>query len=413
MIEKQSLSVIVESLFHSNSSQISIGEHTKIRFHRTLRIPNDSKTHLLPPSLGTFPIKKVTDYKDKVPKHWLQQGGVFIPMYQREAMWIEFQHGSSMNGKERKYYKEDYLNDAIPRAVQVFAGMINCVSGEEYKEKDLKNKPSLQNYFTIPEQLWLDGISNGDGTIRQFISMPLGKGVTVEEQVTGKDNFGELQIVVYEGKQDVWNKFIDNLPEKPYSNGLPSPSDDTYATLEVRTLTGKSIKIPCCLNELVGTFKHRIQDKEGIPPVQQLLIFAGKQLEDGFPLSYYYINDGCSLRLELTLKGGGDPLDSQRQQGLVVGGSMKQKIYEDPYGLSFFDTNISGRVFVHIVNSEMWKEITGEPCPTTPIFVETYSMYNFPWYDVYDENVPTVGESKVLTNAASFEDEDNVFDCNK
>ncbi|APU88840.1 putative membrane protein [Virus Rctr197k] len=62
-----------------------------IVFHRTLRLPEDGKTHALPPSLGAFPLKRVDDYKGKVPPVWNEHGGLFLPLFQREALWLGFQ----------------------------------------------------------------------------------------------------------------------------------------------------------------------------------------------------------------------------------------------------------------------------------------------------------------------------------
>ena len=52
--------------------------------------------------------------------------------------------------------------------------------------------------------------------------------------------------------------------------------------------------------------------------------------------------------------------------GLAAGGRMRQHIYPDPHGVDTWDADNFGRVFVHIVNSQMWREITGEDVPPTP-----------------------------------------------
>src|SRR5688572_27076417 len=69
--------------------RLRIGPLT-ITFHRTLRIPDNDRTYPLPPSLGVFPLRRVADFADTVPSSWLQHGGVFLPMFQREAMWMGF-----------------------------------------------------------------------------------------------------------------------------------------------------------------------------------------------------------------------------------------------------------------------------------------------------------------------------------
>ena len=128
-----------------------------ISFHRTIRMPDDDKLHQLPGSLGTFPIYNVDAYADRLPDNIVQQGGVFLPMWQREALWINFDTP----------YLQKY-------ALRVFVGRINAVSGLGMGEK--VNEPQgaemLQDYVVVPGQKWLDGICVAPGIVRQFVAMP-------------------------------------------------------------------------------------------------------------------------------------------------------------------------------------------------------------------------------------------------
>lgn len=160
----------------------------EVDLQRTLRIPDNGRDYPLPPGLGRFPLRHVDDFAARLPADWVRHGGVMLPMYQAEAMWLKFRSPAG-----------------YPFAVKVATGKINAVTGERWRD-GLNRGP--QDYMAVPGQPWLDGYVVEKGFIRQFVAMPLGAGYTAEEQVTGAAEHGGLQIMVFPLKREVWERIL-------------------------------------------------------------------------------------------------------------------------------------------------------------------------------------------------------------
>ncbi|MBC8551731.1 MAG: hypothetical protein H8D23_18955 [Candidatus Brocadiales bacterium] len=158
----------------------------KIDFQRTLRIPDDNREYSLPPGLGRFQMEHTDDHSSKLSSMWAERGGVLLPMFQSEALWINFSGG-------------------YPFAVKIATGKVNAVTGEMWSNALVKEP---QDYLVVPDQPWLDGYCVQKGLIRQFVAMPLGDGYTAEEQLTGSAEHGGLQIIVYPMKRELYEKMI-------------------------------------------------------------------------------------------------------------------------------------------------------------------------------------------------------------
>jgi len=151
-------------------NRLRFGERLMVSFHRTLRLPEDGRTYPLPPGFGLLPVLAGPETGEGAPSF-------LVPLYRREALWIGF---SAAPWK--------------PNAVKVVAGGINAVSG---LPDDSAGLGDPQNYLVCPDQPWLDGCNIGDGTIRQFVAMPLGQGYGLGAGSEAGEQ-GGLDIIAYE-----------------------------------------------------------------------------------------------------------------------------------------------------------------------------------------------------------------------
>ena len=183
--------------------EVHKGAVCNIEFQRTLRIPDDGREYPLPYGRGPFPLSHIEDFSDRAPSDWIKRGGVLMPMYQSEALWIRF--------------FGDY-----PMAIKIAAGKINAVTGKAWTDS-LNAAP--QDYIVSDEQPWLDGFCVKKGLVRQFVAMPLGEGYSAEEQITGEAEFGGLQIIAYPIKAEYYEKILSERRE--FENVLYSLSADS------------------------------------------------------------------------------------------------------------------------------------------------------------------------------------------
>jgi hypothetical protein len=304
-----------------------------IEFQRTFRIPDDGKTYPLPPGFGKFPTKHVDDFKERVPAKWIEHGGVMLPMYQAEAMWLNF------SAKSVRY--RDGINN-YPFAVRVAAGKVNAVNGEEWTKLMRED-----DHMVVPPQPWLDGFCVEKGKIRQFVAMPLGWGLTVEQQVTGEEEFGGLQIEV-----------------------CPMRAEE---------------------------FERRYPKRQPPPPSHGILRSMSLGDTKGGGASYAAMPAAASMDfMEMEMSRGISP-----DMGLGAGGQMKQEIYDDPYPMDVWHKARRARTFIHLANSFAWEVITGHKPPATPCTAEAYAAKGLPWYDHYVEAMPISEGGKNLKNIKS------------
>lgn len=193
------------------SASISVGKgnntYLHISFMRTVRIPEDGKNYDLPPNLGTFPLFNIQPFSDRLPPSIVAQGGLFLPMYQMEAMWINF---DCIEG--RKFI------------IRPFLGGVNGISGEGTVGdmgsliRRMNRLTPTQDYIVLPEQMWLDGISTSPGIVKQFVATEMAPprreisegsrnkpgsrntksqiGASIEWQVTRQDSVGGIQLQI-------------------------------------------------------------------------------------------------------------------------------------------------------------------------------------------------------------------------
>lgn len=306
----------------------------QIYFNKTLRIPdNKNKENILPPNLGKIPISRVKDYKNTFYKPFesLEQADnhFFFPLNEKEAFWISF---STFN-------KKGLIR---PKAIKIGINEINAINGQLFNTK--LNRWN-QDYLVSPPQKFLDGCRVDKNTVRQFIAMPFDTIYEVDsKKKENKEEFLGLQISACESKIEYPKKgrkdvtFNPKINKKKMNNHFKKRRD------------------LICLEKTVK------QDEEtpGNPSVPEYI--------DVYPEVPDYEDIDH------------DQKESNKQMTIGLGGSIKQTIYKDNYKYDGWDQKKTTRIFIHIVDSKKYQEITGKKIDP-PSDKKTYQTHGIPFFE--------------------------------
>ena len=97
---------------------------------------------------------------------------------------------------------------------------------------------------------------------------------------------------------------------------------------------------------------------------------------------------------------------ASRKMGIGAGGRIAQRIYSDPHGVEVWDRTSETRMWIHLVNSLAYQQMTGDPPPATPIDAATYTAHGLPWFELYEEHKHDVAAPPDLSGAKTIAERD-------
>jgi len=169
-------------------------------------------------------------------------------------------------------------------------------------------------------------------------------------------------------------------PDQPWLDGINSGDETVRQFVAVSLGEGQTVEA-------------QITGKEGIGGIQ---IAAFDPLPGKFP-------DVAPPKTNRSLDSAMS-LEMPQMLGLGVGGTMRQKIYPDKYGIKTWDPDSIGSFFVHLINVAEFRAITGAQEPATPVDATAYSAAGLPWFELLDEEESDIDPAEVLARIRSIRD---------
>jgi hypothetical protein len=250
--------------------------------------------------------------------------------------WDENAVFVALHEKEALWMSFRLDHASAPVAVLVGAGGVNALNGEK-----LGLKLEADNYLVHPPQPWLDGWKNKDGTVFQFVvtEYKKGEGLSVGEQLHGEEcKTGGLGLAVFEAVDPSGLRTKIGLPQETFGN-------NPYNDAEYETCGGAVYSLCAAAEAPTKSLSSKPVRTRGAVPVRAAEMGVGK------------------------------------------GGSIRQEVYKDPYGLETWKKEPTAAVAVYFVNAEDFSAITGLPMPPLPKAAEDYYGR---WYDLKDKHLPAV-----------------------
>ncbi|KAF7943373.1 hypothetical protein EAE96_011300 [Botrytis aclada] len=348
------------------------GDFLDISFRHTLRVPESSNRLKVPPDFGPFPIYPIDDYKDKFDPSIPTKDGVFIPIYQREAMRIHFESDGLF-------------------AVKVIIDGVNVVSGESHKESlsaDLRRiallyeNKSIQYYVVAGKsgQKWLDGIKIKEEKITQFVAAPVQSQVvapSIKSSINATDGIRGI-------KFEIVPQTLGMMQRMP---------------LTVHTLSGRVIHLNIYAGSVVRNLINKIQSITSIPYGEQRIHFAGQELEHHRFLTSYGIVAKRLLEHHAAIQESyGEKRDVMFAN---AGTNIQQDIEDDPLEAEYWDTENTLIFNLQMINAQASEIVLGSKPPPCPISMAVCKEYKSPLLSIHNDD-----EEENNDNRDEDEDED-------